>query len=806
MEPLADRTYPADGAGESWGDLTLRDVLVAAWRRWWVVVAVAALVVGLGVWRTLRQPLIFRAEATVRFQPGQAQVAGVSQPSFIRFDPRVDPMVSEQELIKSQNVAERVAQLLGLRLAIVAPRLTRSQLFQGATPVVDSTLPAYRDFRLRLDDRAYTLSSGGVVYGTAAYGDSLIGGGLRLFLRSRPPVRDRSVLLTTIPMSAAVSIVRGGLATRVLPQTDIFEISYTGSDPYLVRDVANAVAETYKDFSSDVQRTQARRKTEYIERSVADQERRLLAAQDAMKRFKELHETTDINAEQQALFEQISKIEAERTNILLAQRVYQGLIGNLAAADTADDVLRKLEGTDAVEQNHAIGVLFTRWFDLVKERELKLSEGKTPVHSDIRALDRLIANTKMQLQDASRVYLQTLESRLQMLDKNIDELRERSKAYPPLENEQARLQADLKTTQALYESLQSQLQLARIAEAAEVGSVRIIDQAAVPEFAISPKRRRAVMLALALGIVLGLGAAVLLERLDASVKTTDELRDRYDLDVLALIPEIRLADGGGSSAGLARLVTHVDPRSPVAEAYRSLRTNLAFARGTQDHRTVVFTSPGPADGKSTTVANLAITFAQQGQRTLLVDADLRRSVLDRSFEVPRSPGLTDVIVGRSAFDDAVHATKVPNLFLLASGHAPPNPSELLGSGGMRAAVEAARERFDVVIFDSPPLLAVTDAAVLATQVDGVVLIVRMQKSQREAVRRAVAQLRQVGARVLGAVVNAVTQRQGRYYGGYGYYYYSYYGSEAGRNGRSRVLDRLRELAGMRSGSNGSTGD
>jgi capsular exopolysaccharide synthesis family protein len=804
MEPLAER-LPAAGDGAPWErELSVADIVAAIRRRWWVVLAVTVLVLGLGVWRTLRQPLIFRAAATVRFQQMQAPVATPGVPTY-RWDPRIDPLISEQQLIRSQNVADRVAQLLGLRLAIVAPRITRSQLFQGTSPGVDSALRSYQDFRLRLDDRTYTLSSGGVVYGTATYGDSLIGGGLRLLLPARPALKERSVLVTVLPASNAAGVVRGGLATRVLSQTDIFEISYQGPDPVLVRDIANTVAETYRVFSNELQRTQARAKTQFIESAIADQERRLIEAQDAVKRFKSAHETVDITSDQRALFEQIQKLDADRGGVLLEQRVYQSLIGKLAPADTVDEDLRKLVGTEAVGKNQAVANLYSRWFDLAKQREEELSQGKTPIHPDVRAIDRLISNTKVQLRIASEVYLQALRSRFETLAENIDELKQHSKGYPELANEQIRLEADARTAQAMYESLQSQLQAAKIQEISEGGGVRIIDPASVPELAISPKRRRAAMLALALGVFLGLGAAVLLERLDASVKTTDELRERFDLDVLALIPEIRLGDAGSSGPGLARLVTHVDPRSPVAEAYRSLRTNLAFARGTQDHRTVVFTSPGPADGKSTTVANLAITFAQQGQRTLLVDADLRRSVLDRSFDVPRSPGLTDVIAGRNSFDDAVHTTEVPNLFLLASGHSPPNPSELLGSAGMRAAVGAARERFDVVIFDSPPLLAVTDAAVLATQVDGVVLIVRMQKSQREAVRRAVGQLRQVGARVLGAVVNAVTQKQGRYYGGYGYYYYSYYGAESARNGRSRVLDRLRGLAGMRSGSNGSAG-
>jgi capsular exopolysaccharide synthesis family protein len=311
------------------------------------------------------------------------------------------------------------------------------------------------------------------------------------------------------------------------------------------------------------------------------------------------------------------------------------------------------------------------------------------------------------------------------------------------------------------------------------------------------------MLAAIIGVLLGLAVAVLLERLDDSIKSPDEVQEQLNLPMLGLIPAIKPGDTGGAprdGTALNRLATHADPRSPVAESYRSLRTNLAFTRARTELRTLMLTSPGPADGKSTTVANLAITFAQQGQRTLLVDGDLRRAVIDKTFATPRSPGLTDVLVSNVPLSTAVVATEVPNLFVLPSGQLPPNPSELLGSPRMREVIADARSEFDMVLFDSPPLLAVTDAAVLSSMIDGVVLIIRNQKTARAGAARALAQLRAVRAPVLGAVLNDV-RAGGGYYGGYGYYYYAYYGSEANGNGASRparLMERLRRVTGQRS--------
>jgi succinoglycan biosynthesis transport protein ExoP len=498
------------------------------------------------------------------------------------------------------------------------------------------------------------------------------------------------------------------------------------------------------------------------------------------------------------LFEGIHKFEGERRDALVEQAVYNQLLGKLSQADTVDEDLRRLAGTEAITRNAYVANLYTRWYDLLKAREEIMVGGHNELYSDIKSTDKMITRTKNDLQSASRLYLEGVESRLRSFDQTIAELRKQAERYPPLESEQARLLADVRTTQRTYDDLAAQYQLARIAQSADGATVRLVDAAALPGFAVSPNRKRAILFASFLGLALGVALAIGIEKLDDSVKSPDELITRLQLPVLGQIPAIRVAKRDTSSAlPLNRLVSHVDPRSVVAEAYRSLRTNLAFARAQSRLRTVVLTSPGPADGKSTTAANLAITFAQQGQKTLLVDADLRRAVLDKTFSVPRTPGLTEVIVGVASFEDSVHATSVENLFVMGSGQLPPNPSELLGSARMKDVLAHARDLFDIVLFDSPPLLAVTDAAVLSTIVDGAILVVRTGSTTREAVRRAVALLRNVHSRLLGAVLNDIDVNSGSYYSGaYGYYYsYQTHDGNGGGPSGSRVLDRIRRLAG-----------
>jgi tyrosine-protein kinase Etk/Wzc len=607
-------------------------------------------------------------------------------------------------------------------------------------------------------------------------------------------------------MTAAAADVRGAIGTKVLPQTNIIEISFYGTEPPLVRDVTNAVAAEYAAVSSEMQRTNARAKSQFIASSLRDQRLRLDSAQNALKDFKERQQIGDVNAEQSALVQSIHRMEEAKQAGLVEQKIYYTLVGKLTVADTADDELRRLVGTDAVEKNRYIANLYDRWFSLIKERETLYARGRTDANDDVKATQRLIGRTKEDLRSASQLYVQALESRLGSLDKTISEMRLETEKYPKLEAEQTRLSATLGTMQRTFDNLQSEYQLARIAESVDDGRVQSIDEATLPTFAVSPNRKRAITYSGLVGLLLGLALAFALDRMDDSVKSPDELRDQMELPLLGLIPAIRAERGSRRAVDttVGRLITHADPRSPVAEAYRSMRTNLAFARAQQSPQAIVVASPGPADGKSTTVANLAITFAQQGQRTLLIDADLRRAVLDKAFGVARSPGLTEVIIGESTLEQVIHDTTVPNLSIVASGRFPPNPAELLGSSRMQEILHEAKARFDVVLLDSPPLLAVTDAAVLATMVDGVVLVIRTERTKRDAVRRALGHVRSVRGRLLGVVLNDVDMRSGAYYGSYGHYYYSYYGHERRGGGDARkAVRRLRQLVGGGGGGGGS---
>jgi len=285
------------------------------------------------------------------------------------------------------------------------------------------------------------------------------------------------------------------------------------------------------------------------------------------------------------------------------------------------------------------------------------------------------------------------------------------------------------------------------------------------------------------------------EYVDTSLKSMEDV-ERTGFPVLGSIPIIapqRVSKHTRGEDGEilrieSRLVTHFVPKSPISEAYRTLRTNIQYAKVDRPIKTVLVTSAGPEEGKSTSVANLAITFAQMGTKTLLVDTDLRRPVLNGIFGLSRAEGLTNVLVGKITMEEAIKPTKIDNLHLLPSGTLPPNPSELLASDAMGKLLGDVAKQFSIVLFDSPPVIPVTDAAVLSTKLDGVILVVKSGETRKEALLRGRDLLENVSARVLGVVVNGVNIDQ--MYGSYYRYYYHYYygdGKDKKKKGRRALV-------------------
>ena len=352
----------------------------------------------------------------------------------------------------------------------------------------------------------------------------------------------------------------------------------------------------------------------------------------------------------------------------------------------------------------------------------------------------------------------------------------------------ARLKRDETVLTQNYSYIRQQLEAAKIRAASGSGKVQIIDVARKPRSSISPNNFNDIFQGFIFSIFLAIVAVYMKEFFDNSIRKPMDI-ENHNLSILGIIPSIAnqknakkrfyLSKSHKTNRSIKRsLITKEDPRSPISEAYRSLRTSLLYTDIDMDTKSILVSSAGPGEGKTTTVANMAITYANLGKKTLLIDTDLRRPVVHKVLELKKEPGITNYLAGATKnFSDLIQKTDIQNLFVVTSGIIPPNPSELLGSDKMALLIKKLEKEWDIVLFDSPPLVAVTDATMISKEIDKIVIVVKVGQTDKGAFSRTVELLNNVKAPIGGVVLNAVTQNSS--YGSYYYYYqyYNYYGSE-----------------------------
>ena len=414
----------------------------------------------------------------------------------------------------------------------------------------------------------------------------------------------------------------------------------------------------------------------------------------------------------------------------------------------------------------------------------------------VKELEReQLRELQQSLQDELEYYAQQIEG----LQAQIAEL-ERKPRSEEIDQRILSLRQDLSHNQSLRVEVlsslaQTQASLAASEGVQSVDTAVVVDEATLPIEPLPRKVPQYILFALAASLGLGVGLAFLLEYLDYTVKTPEELDAVYGMATLGVIGVIEGGDRGG--ARREQIVALTNPRSPIAEAFRSLRTNIQFANPGKQVRSLLITSAGPSEGKTLTAANLAVSLAGGGSRVILVDTDLRKPCLHRLFELPKEPGFTNLVIDQKddpsggasgqAFEDYLRRTEVENLWVLPCGTVPPNPAELLGSPRAAQVMEQLKEHADVVVYDSPPAATVTDAVVLSSRVDAVLQVVLAGRTRRDLVLRGKSVLEKVGARILGPVLNRVSLSDlGYYY----YYYYGYY-RDGHQPDEQSVLHRLR---------------
>lgn len=762
--------------------VSLGDYLRVVIRRKWAVVIIFLTTVVLATLVSLRMPKVYQTSVTVKVS--QRVVGQTILPTFY-YDPFF--LETEIEMIRSRALLATVANRLGMtyRVAAGPPRLrdavAKAEFAEG-TPAGDLvvTFVDPHTFRVRFDGRPAGAGRVGEVF-EADFG-------VLLLETDRARAGDK-IVIKVQKVDAVVSGLMASIHVKSVERVNMLRVVVKGRDPKRVARLANAVADVYVNASLEEKRSQATTTRMFIEEQIERTADNLRQAETELETFKRETGILDMSAEtrhyvtllgnlesqllEESLDRQISAVELD-----ILKRRRATLSGESGTFPTEEVLISRFAAGSVLQQ------LENRIIEL-RRRRTELVQTRTAEHPVVKAVDAEIAAAEDEFKRALSDVLEHGElatnvelgdEKVALIEDAMVEYRELTASLPQKEMVLNRLVRAYQVNEQVYTTLLEKLQEAKINEAMRTADIRVVDYALVPRVPVSPNYAKNILVGILLGVFLGVGVAYVLEFADTSLNTVEEVERRLGAPVIGIIPRI----GGGGVGRLVQrpdefdnyFVAHTYPKSPVAEAFRTLRTAIRASGVDVDVKKILITGTGLGDGKTITSINLAVIFAQAGDAAVLVDCDLRRATVHCAFGVERVPGLAEVIMDRAELDEALRTTSVENLTILPSGVVPPNPSELLGSKKFETVLGELATRFGRVVMDAPPVLAVTDALVLGGLADGACFVVCAGRTDRNAARRALELLERSGCRILGVVFNQA--EMARVFGAYGYKYYSQY--------------------------------
>ncbi|MEZ4337599.1 MAG: polysaccharide biosynthesis tyrosine autokinase [Sandaracinaceae bacterium] len=596
-------------------------------------------------------------------------------------------------------------------------------------------------------------------------------------------------------MEEAATTLQGRLAVEPLEESRLVGIHITDRNPERAATLANAIAQAYIDKTLEDRLGSTVSAVEWLDGRLRSLQDQLNDSEQELHAFKERHNILSVSMEDRQ--NQVANdIEHFNESLTKARTRRIELQARLTRVQATARATNPEDAASAFPSNATIAVLAQQLREKHAERE-GLATRYGPNHLRMQELDGQIADLRRQLESEVQSVVRAAEADVREVRQvesglrgALDDAHRAGLELNLREIEYSSLNRRRENNAKLYGLVLERSTQTNLTQMFRVTHARLLDRALEPQFPIGPNHTMNAAVGIGAGMVLGLLLAVVLTQLDRRLKSVEEV-EAMGITILGILPKMAEGEEANPPRPARRrsppkpsgrdLYVHTHPMSATAECMRTVRTNLVFMSADEPIKTLVVTSASPREGKTTVTTNLAISLAQSGKRTLIIDTDLRRPRIHRAFGASASRGFTSVMVGEESLESVVVPTAVPNLDVLPSGPIPPNPSELFHSHRFLELVEEGLRRYDRLVFDSPPLGAVTDAAVLAPQLDATLIVVKAQMTTRDALRSALRQLRDVGANVLGGVLNDVDPRRRGYAAGSDYYYYRregyYYGAD-----------------------------
>lgn len=722
----------------------LRDYWRIIRRRLWVPITVVAVVVTLTTLYMLRSPSIYEGKTTVQIDP-QNQVVDFKDFALNMGGDDAAYINTELRNLQGQHIAYLVAKGLDLEHN---PAFLGGQLIAGAQPILQ-----------------------------VAAGET-------------------DVQAETVRLEPIIDTLQGGVNITPVRDTRLVEIRFRHSDPDLARRIADQWADQFI-FNTLKTRYEANRdSSRFLEKQISDYKLKVREASEKLHNYQRANQFIDFGEKNEnmvlkrlsALNSMLLEAEDERKK---AQAIYEasklvkdpGELAEIQKDETVINLGKRL--TEANQQKNALLVKYTEEWPEVQVVSEQIKHLETELKSQQRRIYASIETTYRQaVAREGSIRSDYVKQRSEVLDQSDTAVAAKL------------LQQEIDTNQMMLDKLmESQKQIDVSAAGIQKSNIRITEHSILPRGPVAPKRLNNILLSFALSLIGGIGLVLFLDYINNKVESVEDV-DRYlQLAALGVVPmfdtgKARKFLGKGNQKGDSKslvpvqakgtsvILTDVEANSPVAESYRQLRTSLLLSSAGHAPRTLLFTSSQPAEGKTTTSVNTAISLAQTGAAVLIVDADLRRPRVHKIFGLKNTGGLCNCLTGEADLSSLIQ-TAMPNLYVLPVGPLPPNPAELLGSPKMKQLVETFSQNFDYVVIDSPPVASFADSLILSSLVDGVIIVIKGGFTPREMAQRTKSLLQSVGAKILGVVVNQIKLQPHDYYYYSTYYTRYYYGEGSG---------------------------
>lgn len=600
------------------------------------------------------------------------------------------------------------------------------------------------------------------------------------------------------PYQGIAESVRSRIKVTPVRETKLVEVSYTSSSPVLASEVANTFAREFINFSVEKRYQATQKATDFLSEQISSLRQDLAQKEKELQKYGQEKELYYLNNNESTAVNKFADVNKAYT---------QAQIDRIKAESTYRQ-LKNLE-IDSLPQfvdNQMIQDLKTEYTRLKNEYEEK-SKVYKPSYPEMERLKARLDSMEEELRSEIQKAVDAAES-------DYESALKRERSLKNLLDEQRSNVAQMNSNAILYNSLkievenkrkllnslvekQNQAMVSSRLGGLEASNINIVDEARVPQDPVSPKKKLNLFLALLFGLFGGVGLSFVMEYFDNSIKDPEDVERHAGLPTVGLIPMFSPKKNNNGGSGLLRkyrysseeekepgngkfseiqnieLINHHHPTISIAEDYRTVRSSILLSQAENSPQTILFTSALPKEGKTTTAVNMAVSFSQLNQKVLVVDADLRKPRLHRIFKVRNTNGLSGYLVGKFSENDVILETDIENLWILPSGLIPPDPTELLNSKRMGELIENLKSRFDIILIDSPPVLAAVDSTIISKNAEEVLMVIEAEKTSRKDFSRAVGDLKKANRKIMGVLFNRVKVRKGDYnYMNY-YRYYDY---------------------------------